>query len=177
MKKSIQSTIQTLTVLLLGSTLFWGCSPESSKSATSSATDSDREPGYEINVTVKNFAANKAYLAHHFGSSNQIADSAVASNGSFTFSGDQWLPEGLYMVILPPRNTYFEIVVDHDQHFSLSTDTLNYTEYMQVEGSEENEVMYSDIEFLTEQRKKVQDLQAQLQAAAGNEARGNQIKR
>ncbi|MCB0845144.1 MAG: DUF5106 domain-containing protein [Bacteroidetes bacterium] len=166
----MRSVMYTSLFLFLAAMGLMSCGSNNAGTTKISTNDGDRERGYEINITVKNFTANKAYLAHHFGSTNQLADSTVASNGSFTFKGDQWLPEGMYMVILPPNNTYFEIVVDKDQHFSLTTDTTSYIDNMEVEGSRENEVMFGDIAFLGEQRKKVEFLRGE-QAnakAAGN---------
>lgn len=158
------------------------CQSGSSQASTSSASTSGAveeepvEPGHEINIKVNNFTESKAYLAHHFGSSNQLKDSAVVKNGSFTFEGEDHLPEGMYMVILPPKNTFFEMVVGRDQYFSMETDTGNYVTNMKASGSIENEVMYSDIDFLAQQRTKVEGLRADLQAAEGNDARTEEIQ-
>ncbi|MEZ4826218.1 MAG: redoxin domain-containing protein [Bacteroidia bacterium] len=150
-------------VMLIGVILFAACNSSQPKTTAANISSVEGDPDYEIKVKVNNFTADKAYLAHHYGSSNQLKDSAVASNGSFTFKGNEHLPEGLYMVILPPKNTFFEVIIDKDQHFELETDTISYVEHMKVKGSVENEVMYGDIDFLAQQRKKVEGLRAQYQ--------------
>ncbi|MDX2248268.1 MAG: DUF5106 domain-containing protein [Bacteroidia bacterium] len=174
MKNYIQRPIRSVVGLWILAGLFLSCNSSQKNTLTDAAAEPD--PGYEINIKVNNFTAEKAYLAHHYGSSNQLKDSAVASNGSFTFAGEEHLPEGLYMVILPPKNTFFEIILDKDQYFDLQTDTASYVENMKVSGSVENEVMYGDIDFLAEQRKKVENLRSQLMAAEGNETRKKELE-
>lgn len=172
--KYIYRSVWGVLGLIVWASLFTACNSSKNDAGDTQLTATD--PGYEIKITVKNFTADKAYLAHHFGSSNQLKDSAVAANGSFTFAGKEHLPEGLYMVILPPKNTFFEIIVDKDQFFELETDTASYVEHMKASGSVENEVMYGDIGFLADQRKKVEGLRTQLQAAAGNEAKTKEVE-
>ena len=130
------------------------------------------DPDYRIEVTVKNYPGDMVYLAHYLGTSNKKQDSAQVKDGKFVFEGDQSLPTGMYLIILPPRNTYFEIVVNRDQHFSIETDTTDFVKNMKVVGSEENELMYGDIHFLSEQREKIMPMREEYQKLAeGDPAR------
>ncbi len=119
-------------------------------------------PGYKIDITVNNFAGARVTLANYFGEKPYKADSATVENGHFVFEGEEALPQGMYLVVLPPKSTYFEIIVGEDQHFSLQTDTLNFVSNMKVEGSEENEVFYKDLVYLADQRAKVNEIQEEL---------------
>ena len=156
--------------------IFYACGSKGSASATAGSQSDAKavsvaekipdlpiDPDYEIEVTVRNFLGDKLFLAHYLGTSNRKQDSAELKNGKFVFKGEQSLPTGMYLVILPPRNTYFEIVVNRDQHFSIETDTADFVGNMKISGSEENELMYSDIRFLAGQREKITPLREQYQ--------------
>ncbi|MEL6675092.1 MAG: redoxin domain-containing protein [Bacteroidota bacterium] len=116
--------------------------------ATPTGTILPGDKDHRIEITVKNFTGDKAYLAHYFGTSNRLVDSTAVSNGKVVFEGDQPLDRGMYLLILPPRNTYFDFIVDADQHFSLETDTADFISNMKVDGSEENDVFYGDMHFM-----------------------------
>ena len=120
------------------------------------------EPGYEITVSVKGFEAEEAYLAHHFGNQQYIKDTAAVNAGTFTFRGDSTLDGGMYMIVLPPENKWFEVIVNQDQHFSISTDTTDFVGGMRVEGSKENEVFYGDLQFIRNQREKINEVMESL---------------
>jgi peroxiredoxin len=125
--------------------------------------------GYRIEVEVEHGAAPELYLAYHFGSKQYLKDTARAeAPGKYVFSGDSTLLSGVYLVVMPPQNRYFELLIDEDQHFAVLTDTARYGLDVQVEGSEENTLFYDYIGFLGAQRERAQALQAQL-ATAGEE--------
>ena len=127
---------------------------------------SKAQSGYQIQVHIEGFAQSEAYLAYYYGDKQYIKDTVSASGGTFTFSGAEALDGGIYLVVLPPDNQYFEIIVDQDQHFSLTTSLTDLVQSMQVEGSSDNQIFYDDIRFLASKRKqaegirKMQELQA-----------------
>lgn len=128
-----------------------------------------QQTGYQIDITVDNFDQNQAYLAYYYGDKQYIKDTTEVTNGSFTFAGDERLDGGIYLVVMPPSNQYFEIIVDGDQHFALRTDTADYIQNMQIEGSQENELFFQDIRYLSQMRTQAQQLQQQIQSAEGEE--------
>lgn len=102
---------------------------------------------YKINVKVRGVSDTACYLAYHFGDKQYLKDTAVAdSKGSFTFTGKEALPGGIYLVVLPGKK-YFEIIVN-EQNFSLETDTLDYVKHMKVKGSVENTLFFNYLNFL-----------------------------
>ncbi|MEO1448610.1 MAG: DUF5106 domain-containing protein, partial [Bacteroidota bacterium] len=131
-----------------------------------------QKKGHKIEVEVVGFEAEEAYLAYYYGDKQYIADTAVVSNGRFTFSGDDALDRGFYLVVLPPDNNYFEILVDEDQHFSLKTDKADYVKNMIVKGSEDNSIFYEDLVFLAEKRTEAESLQKQLKTVGPTSAEG-----
>ncbi len=127
------------------------------------------QEGYQIEVTVEGFTADTAYLANHFGDKQYITDTTTVQEGSFVFSGSESLPGGIYLVVLPPSNNYFEIILDKDQYFSLSTDTADFVKHMSIEGSADNEVFYHDLTFLKEKRGIANSLKSQMEQETDEE--------
>ncbi|RMG28693.1 MAG: DUF5106 domain-containing protein [Bacteroidetes bacterium] len=119
------------------------------------------QDGYQIHVQVKNLQAEQAFLANFFGDKTYKSDSAKVEGEAFTFQGEEPLPQGLYLVYFSPEK-YFELIIGEDQHFSLTTDTTNFVTHMQVDGSADNELFFSDLQFINKQRQRVQQINEQL---------------
>ena len=97
--------------------------------------------GYQIKVTLKPFTSGYLYLGHHFGSKQYIIDSAaINSNSEVTFSGKEKLFGGVYMVIFPKKNGWFEMLIDKQQHFSVAADTSDIVGKTQFTGSSDNQL-------------------------------------
>lgn len=138
------------------------------------------QQGYDIGVTVRSFPGKELYLAYYFGDKQYLKDTATAENGVFRFQGTEALPGGMYLVVMPPKNNYFEIVVSGDQQFTLETDTLDFVKSMKVKGSEENDLFFQDLRYLAAKRAEITALNEQgkslapgsPEAAASKEAAG-----
>lgn len=154
----IRSTLFRICFLAIAG-FYLGCMP------VEQAVAQPIEPGYEITVSVKGFGAEEAYLAHHFGNQQYIKDTATVSQGNFTFKGDSTLDGGMYMIVLPPENKWFEVIIDKDQYFSISTDTTDFVANMKVEGCKENEVFYGDLQYIRNQREKINGVMESLKTA------------
>lgn len=129
--------------------------------ANAGASAADK-PGYRIEIKIKNFNQPLCYLAYHLGDKQYMKDTTEVKNGVIVFSGEKPLPGGIYLVVLPPKNRYFEIVLADDQEFSLQTDTTDFVAAMKVSGSVENEVFYGNLRLIAEKGKRLEDIQKQL---------------
>lgn len=129
---------------------------------------SHAQTGYKIDVQIDGFTESQAFLAYYYGDKQYIKDTVAVSNGAFSFAGEDRLDGGIYLVVLPPDNQYFEIIVDQDQEFSLHTQQSNLVGEMKVSGSEDNQIFYDDIQFLARKRKEVESLRGQIEAAPAN---------
>lgn len=110
------------------------------------------ESAYRIEVNIDKFKDNVIYLGYPYGDKKYLADTATATQpGVFVFEGSKALDGGLYF-IYSPKNLYFDLVVAEPE-FTLSTDTLDYIEHMQVEGSLENEVFFDFQRFMRKKQK------------------------
>lgn len=124
---------------------------------------------YKIEISVADLDAQEAYLAYYMGDKQYIKDTVDVQNGEMTFSGEEYLDAGIYLVVFPPDNKYFEMIVDQDQKFSLSTSMADLVKNMKVKGSQDNEIFYGDMRMLGEMRTKAESLQAQLKTAQEEE--------
>jgi len=133
-------------------------------------TRAEAQNGHDITITVDGFTGDEAYLAYYYWDKQYIEDTVMASGGTFHFKGDEPIQQGIYLVVLPPENNYFELVIGADQEFIVNTDTSDLSGNLSIEGSTENELFYRDIKFLAEQRQKVNALQEKKQAAVPGSA-------
>lgn len=124
--------------------------------------------GYNVRVRVAGLQDTTLLLAYHFGNRKYIKDTIrVDSNGSGVFTGDEELPGGVYLVVLPGMD-YFEILVDKEQDFSLETTAEEPVKNMQVEGSEENQLFMEYHRFMNEKQAVSSDIQQRIQANRNN---------
>lgn len=130
-----------------------------------------QEKGYDIKVKINHLRDSSIYLAYHYGDKQYIKDTAqLDATGVTRFKGDEKLPGGIYLIVLPSK-TYFEIVVGDDQHFSLTNDTTNYTVNFKSEGSLENKLFYEDIRYLSQKGQERASLKGQYDGAVTEDAK------
>lgn len=128
--------------------------------------------GYEISVQLDGFEQDELYLGYYYGNKQFLRDTVRRSkddDGRFVFRGQEELPGGVYLVVMPPDNQYFQFLLDEgEQHFSLQANTDDVTGSIQFEGSPNNQVLYDYLRFLGEQRSVADDLRAELEAGAAD---------
>ncbi|GAB4407216.1 MAG: hypothetical protein OHK0039_09540 [Bacteroidia bacterium] len=123
---------------------------------------------FDIRIAVKGVDTDTAYLAYYLGETQYLKDTTVRQGEYFVFQGDTALPVGMYLIVFPPANRYFDFIVSGDQTFTLRTDTTDFGGMMQVEGSEDNQVFYDHIQYLADKRREVEALNTQLEGLAEN---------
>ncbi len=95
--------------------------------------------GYKITFDIPQIKDTIAYFGYYFADKKFAHDTVHFNhNGVGTISGKEPMDGGIYMLIFPSmKNKYFEILIDKDQTFSLSTDTTDFLKNMKVKGSNE----------------------------------------
>jgi thiol-disulfide isomerase/thioredoxin len=94
--------------------------------------------GYEIDVTIKDLKDSTLYLAYHLGDKQYIKDTIkLDDNGHAIIRGQEILPQGIYMIVLPGRK-YFEILISTDQFFAISCSFKDYFNTLKFSGSDVN---------------------------------------
>ncbi len=120
------------------------------------ATSSFGQQGYNIKFNVQGLKDTTAYLAHHYGESTYIKDTAkVNSKGEFTFDGKMPLPQGVYMLVLD-KTPIMEFVVGQTQRFSFDTKSDDYVKNMNVTGDIDNKIFFENMIFNMDRHKEAE---------------------
>jgi len=132
--------------------------------------------GYRIEVKIDGLTQGDLLLGYHFGEKKYVKDTAkVNSKGVAVFEGDTLLPGGIYLVILPEKN-YFEVLVDKNQKFSVSTAKDNLLESLEFSNSPENEGFIQYQRFMVDMQKQSKKLSEQLRESLSDSAKANAIR-
>jgi thiol-disulfide isomerase/thioredoxin len=132
--------------------------------------------GYEIKITVKGVKDSTCQLAYYFGDKQYIRDSArVDASGRMVFKGDEDLPGGIYLAVMPNKK-YFELIVDREQQFSLETDTADFVGMMKIKGSKDNELFYDYLRWITAKGKEMESLRKEAELVKENKEQSATIR-
>ena len=94
--------------------------------------------GYEIDLTIRGLQDSTVFLAYHLGDKQYIKDTIkLDRTGHGIVHGQEILPQGIYMIVLPGRK-YFELLISDNQHFSISCTFSDYFNTLKFKGSDEN---------------------------------------
>ena len=133
--------------------------------ATSIKLKPAKGTGYQIKGNIKGITNADVYLANYYGDKQYLKDTAHAdASGAFVFEGKTTLPGGIYLVVTP-RKTYFEIIIDKEQFFSFETDSLDFIRNMKIKGSVDNELFYQYLREGILVQQKIDSLQKALPSA------------
>src|SRR4051812_8008872 len=121
------------------------------------------QPGYNIKVNVKPFKNQYLYLGYHYGKKKALADSILLDNNSNgVFKGVKPLGGGIYFIVSPQKQILFELLIDKQQTFSISADTMNLPNSIKFTGSTDNSLFQTYTLKLNKVGKEIIALQDQL---------------
>jgi len=128
--------------------------------------------GYDIRLTLKPFTNSKVYLGYHYGKVKAVADSVILDgNSTGVFKGKDKLPGGIYFIVSPKKEILFELLIDHQQQFTISADSARLPASILFTGSSENKSFLEYTAFMNNHGKALADLQAQwTQAKSKNDS-------
>lgn len=116
------------------------------------------KPAYELTFKISGLKDSMVYLANYYGDKQYLKDSTHAdADGNVVFRGPEKLPGGIYLFVFPGK-TYFEILLDQEQTFTMECSMSNVIETMKVNGSEDNRLFYEYLKFIQEKSKEVEPL-------------------
>jgi len=94
--------------------------------------------GYEIDISIKDLQDSTVFMAYHLGNKQYIKDTIkLDGKGHGIVHGQETLPQGIYMIVLPGRK-YFEFLISDNQRFSVNCTFSDYFNTLKFTGSEEN---------------------------------------
>lgn len=132
------------------------------------ATSQVYATGYNIRVKIEGLQDTTLLLAYHFGNRKYIKDTIqVDSQGAGEFKGDEALPGGIYLVVLPEMD-YFEILIDREQDFSIETTRTEPVMNMKVQGSDENRQFIEYHRFMNRKQSESSSVQERLENNRNN---------
>lgn len=124
--------------------------------------------GYNINVRIAGLQDTTLLLAYHYGNRKYIKDTIrVDAHGQGVFAGEESLPGGIYLVVMPDMD-YFELLVDREQYFGIETSADNPVNHMKVTGSAENEQFFEYHRFMNQRQTASSDLQKRMEENRNN---------
>ena len=86
-------------------------------------------------------------LGYYRGKSMLVKDTIQLDfNGNGTYKSDKKLPQGIYFLYLK-SGEYFDVVINENQQFLMSTEYDDLIGKMKVKGNEENAVFYDFMQF------------------------------
>ena len=136
--------------ILLGCLLgifMWGCSGGQSETSNAASTVEEPAEAPNIVITVKGVNPTKVYLIAHENDQNYPVDSTVMDqNGQSVFQRNEPYPTGHFYFLIPDQS-YFQLLIDKDQTFSMATSVNNMVGGMQVNGSLDNELLYRSLQY------------------------------
>jgi peroxiredoxin len=121
------------------------------------------EGGYEIKIKLDNYGRDTLLLGYQIGNQTYIKDTAILDkkSGFFTFKGEKKLNPGVYLIVTPPDNNYFQIMVnDKEQNMTLTTNPTTPYIKAQLKGSTDNSLFFNYMSYLNDKRKDAEDANA-----------------
>jgi thiol-disulfide isomerase/thioredoxin len=138
------------------------------------------QDGYEIKVTLKPFKNEYIYLGHYSGKQYPIDDSVKLNDKSEgVFKGPKKLGGGIYLVVYPAKNNFFEVLVDKQQHFSVIADTATLRKEKKFINSPDNLLFTTYQSYMNVQGRAIDSARRNLAAATtrADSARWNGLLR
>ncbi len=130
------------------------------------STSALAQDGFNIKLTLKPYTNSLVYLAYYYGKVKAIADSAILDlNSTTTFKGKEKLPGGIYFVVSPKKEILFEVLIDKQQNFSITADTINLAQNLTFTGSPENTLFFTYTRTMAKYGESINNMQREYSAA------------
>ena len=124
------------------------------------------QTGYRIPVVLKPYKNQYVYLGYYYGKLKALADSVLLDgNSSGSLAGKEKLPGGIYFLVSPRKEILFEVLLDKQQHFSITADTASLPGSVQFTGSDDNTLFQSYSKFTATSGTKINALLTDLKTA------------
>jgi len=125
--------------------------------------------GYRIHLKMSGTADSVVYLAHYYGKGGDKVyktDSARFKNGVAEFNNkDTAFVGGIYMILLPGKQSNFEMLLNNGDDFSVTADESKLPDDVKFKNSPENERFEQYVTFLKDYGLRQQELQKEYKEA------------
>ncbi len=125
-----------------------------------------QESAYQITVAIKGYEGDKVFLGYRRADKVYSRDTAMLKDGKYVFAGKEVLAPGVYLLLMPPENRYFELLVSHDeQKFSVETLAPDFFKNLRFKGTRNNQLQHDYQNYMSAQIETSKQLQAKLEVA------------
>ncbi|WP_343700388.1 redoxin domain-containing protein [Chitinophaga sp.] len=122
--------------------------------------------GYNITVQLKGYTGGTVYLGHYMGKTTYVMDSArMDQQGVAVLKGKETQPGGIYLIVLPGKQRYFEILLDKQQTFSIVADTTDLAGKTEFRNSEDNAMFSAYNRYIATMAGEMEQVQRRTAAA------------
>ncbi len=126
--------------------------------------------GYHIKGMINGYDQDTIFLGYYYADKQYLLDTSSVLDGSFEFSGTDTLRSGVYMIVMPPDNKYFQLMVHQEQSlFSFQADMADIEGTITFEKSPDNDLFYDHLKFIASKRALVEDLNSKKETATGKD--------
>lgn len=135
-----------------------------------SVKEAETTKGHNIPITLTPYKNCWIYLGSYYGKSKVLTDSAWLNDKSQGFfKGNEKLTGGIYFVVSPSKKLIeFELLMDEQQHFSITADTTNRDKAI-IKGSFDNDLFTAYSKVSAEKGSQLQQIKTRLSTATTKE--------
>jgi thiol-disulfide isomerase/thioredoxin len=125
---------------------------------------SSKGQGHNITVKIDGVKDSTLILGYYFNQKMLVKDTTyIQPNGSYTFTGNDKLEEGLYIIYLQDQ-TYFDLLIGADQTFKVETSKSDLLNKMKINGAVESADFLAYQQYLISKQKEAAPIQNQLKS-------------
>ncbi len=122
----------------------------------------EAQSGYDIKINFKGCKDTMVYLVKYTFDQQYIADTCKdIKNGAIRFKGKKDLDKGVYVLVSESKTTYFDLFINENQKFTITTDMADMVGTLKSVGNKENEQFFSYIKFITSKNQDFGKISAQ----------------
>ena len=102
--------------------------------------------------------------------SQYLIDTSLVEDGKFVFTGPDTLKPGVYLVVMPPENKFFQLIINESHPvFKLDGKHGELEKTITFEGSADNTLFYDNLRYISSLRHVADSLNKKKEAAASEE--------
>lgn len=123
------------------------------------------ETGYNIQIKIDGYEQDEMYLGYFYADKQYLKDTTQRSDdGWFRFQGEEAFDGGVYLIVMPPDNKFFQLILDdNEQHFKVETALPDMAANLKLTDAPDNQRLYDYLAFLSEKRPASEALAKELQ--------------
>jgi len=125
--------------------------------------------GYKIKVKFTDVTDSNIYLVHYYGKPLPTiyrTDSATLNKkGEAVFQSDTFTLGGIYMVLMSDKASYFEILLNNGDEFSVTATKADLPSGISFKNSDENTRFVKYVSYLTDYGKRSMELNKEFESA------------